>query len=80
MGFPAPWPYLMSGLRQMQKDALSDKSQGFMTAALVEAPPLEVQALPLGSFSMWWPNALGSRWKELLKAYIDNGKRPNKFA
>ncbi|KAH8094493.1 hypothetical protein BXZ70DRAFT_947711 [Cristinia sonorae] len=75
MGFATPWPYLMTGLRKMQAESEKKGKRG-PTAAIVEAWPLEAQAVPL------YLGTANSRydyipaWKELFKHYVNAGRKP----
>ncbi|TCD63003.1 hypothetical protein EIP91_006095 [Steccherinum ochraceum] len=77
---PTPWPYLIAGLRHMQAESARE-GQGGVTAAMVEARPLDVQleAVPVGSIglpSSGWPyTKMDVDWKGRLRDYINNGKR-----
>ncbi|THH31218.1 hypothetical protein EUX98_g2977 [Antrodiella citrinella] len=71
-----PWPYLMMGLRQFQEESARD-GRGGVTAAMVEAAPLDVQAVPLGSFGLSGMKyrKTETTWKQSMKYYINNGKK-----
>lgn len=76
MGWEAPWPYLMMGLRKMQMDS-EREGRGGVTAALIEAKPLDVQAVPLTEFGTGTAKYTNEpNWKPMLKQYINTGTRP----
>ncbi|RPD54803.1 hypothetical protein L227DRAFT_511058, partial [Lentinus tigrinus ALCF2SS1-6] len=73
----SPWPESLTQLRKMGEE--SERSgEGYVTAAMIECPPLGVQTVPFGSMTAraMRYEVMHATWKQAFIRHIEEGWKP----